>query len=46
MTADTSAKLTRNVVLLVIVASLGYFVDIYDLLIFLIVRKKALPISA
>jgi MFS family permease len=42
MTADSSAKLNRNIVLLVIVASLGYFVDIYDLLIFLIVRKKSL----
>jgi putative MFS transporter len=42
MTAESSAKLNRNVVLLVIVASLGYFVDIYDLLIFLIVRKKSL----
>ncbi len=42
MTADTSAKITRNAVLLVLVASLGYFVDIYDLLIFLIVRRKSL----
>jgi putative MFS transporter len=36
------AKATRNVIFLVLVASLGYFVDIYDLLIFLIVRKKSL----
>jgi len=36
------AKLTRNAVLLVLVASLGYFVDIYDLLIFSIVRKASL----
>jgi len=42
MTTDASAKLTRNAVFLVLVASLGYFVDIYDLLIFLIVRKKSL----
>ncbi|HWZ04953.1 MAG TPA: hypothetical protein VNX40_15155, partial [Mucilaginibacter sp.] len=42
MTTDTSDKLTRNVVFLVLVASLGYFVDIYDLLIFLIVRKASL----
>src|ERR1700693_3777919 len=42
MTADTSDKLTRNVIFLVLVASLGYFVDIYDLLIFLIVRKQSL----
>ncbi|MFI5138968.1 MAG: MFS transporter [Sphingobacteriales bacterium] len=42
MTADASAKLTRNAVFLVLVASLGYFVDIYDLLIFSIVRKASL----
>ena len=42
MNPDASAKITRNVILLVIVASLGYFVDIYDLLIFLIVRKQSL----
>src|SRR4051812_37462652 len=42
MTDTTSSKATRNVIFLVIVASLGYFVDIYDLLIFLIVRKKSL----
>jgi putative MFS transporter len=39
---DNTAKLTRNAVFLVIVASLGYFVDIYDLLIFSIVRKASL----
>ncbi|HZY38782.1 MAG TPA: MFS transporter [Mucilaginibacter sp.] len=42
MAIDSSAKLSRNVTLLVLVASLGYFVDIYDLLIFLIVRKQSL----
>jgi MFS family permease len=42
MTTDTSAKLKLNATFLVLVASLGYFVDIYDLLIFLIVRKKSL----
>jgi putative MFS transporter len=42
MIDDTSAKLTRNAIFLVLVASLGYFVDIYDLLIFLIVRKASL----
>lgn len=35
-------KSNRNVVLLVLVASLGYFVDIYDLLVFSIVRKASL----
>src|SRR3984885_12102104 len=42
MSPDVSAKISRNIILLVIVASLGYFVDIYDLLIFLIVRKQSL----
>jgi putative MFS transporter len=42
MTAIPSAKATRNVIFLVIVASLGYFVDIYDLVIFSIVRLKSL----
>jgi len=41
--ADTStAKVSKNVVFLVLVASLGYFVDIYDLLVFSIVRKASL----
>ena len=42
MTDAASAKATRNIVFLVIVASLGYFVDIYDLLVFSIVRKASL----
>jgi putative MFS transporter len=42
MTDALSAKATRNIVFLVIVASLGYFVDIYDLLVFSIVRKASL----
>src|SRR5476651_1117476 len=42
MTTDVSAKATRNIIFLVLVASLGYFVDIYDLLIFSIVRKSSL----
>jgi len=37
-----SEKITKNIVFLVLVASLGYFVDIYDLLIFSIVRKTSL----
>jgi MFS family permease len=32
----------KNVLLLIIVASLGYFVDIYDLIIFNIVKKQSL----
>jgi len=42
MTEIASSRDKRNVIFLVVVASLGYFVDIYDLLIFLIVRKKSL----
>jgi putative MFS transporter len=42
MTDTASAKLTRNAIFLVLVASLGYFVDIYDLLVFSIVRKASL----
>lgn len=42
MTDIASAKISKNVVFLVLVASLGYFVDIYDLLVFSIVRKASL----
>jgi len=42
MTDVTAAKATRNMIFLVLVASLGYFVDIYDLLVFSIVRKASL----
>lgn len=33
---------SRNIALLVTVAALGYFVDIYDLLLFLIIKNKSL----
>lgn len=33
---------SRNVILLILVASLGYFVDIYDLILFNIVKKESL----
>jgi len=42
MTTDHTSKTNKNIVFLVIVASLGYFVDIYDLLVFSIVRKASL----
>lgn len=42
MTDAVSAKISRNAIFLVLVASLGYFVDIYDLVIFSIVRVKSL----
>jgi putative MFS transporter len=42
MTDTATAKANRNMIFLVLVASLGYFVDIYDLLIFSIVRVKSL----
>jgi len=32
----------KNITLLIIVAALGYFVDIYDLLLFLIIKNKSL----
>ncbi len=34
--------MTRNAVLIVVVAALGYFVDIYDLLLFNVVKKESL----
>lgn len=40
MTATTSAN-NRNILFLVVVAALGYFVDIYDLVIFSIVRLQS-----
>ena len=42
MSNNPNPKATRNIVFLVLVASLGYFVDIYDLLVFSIVRLKSL----
>ncbi len=42
MSDALTARSNRNIIFLVIVASLGYFVDIYDLLIFSIVRKESL----
>jgi putative MFS transporter len=42
MAQTTSPTIARNVIFLVIVAALGYFVDIYDLLIFSIVRVESL----
>lgn len=42
MTEISAAKAQRNAIFLVLVASLGYFVDIYDLLIFSIVRISSL----
>jgi putative MFS transporter len=42
MSDHITAKNSKNVLFLVIVAALGYFVDIYDLLIFSIVRVRSL----
>ena len=40
---DLQAKANnRNVIFLVIVAALGYFVDIYDLVLFSVVRVQSL----
>lgn len=41
MTNQSNSHTNRNVWIIVIVASLGYFVDIYDLIIFSIVRVKS-----
>lgn len=38
----TKTDQKRNVFFLILVASLGYFVDIYDLLLFLIIKNKSL----
>lgn len=35
-------KTSKNLILLIIVASLGYFVDIYDLILFSVIRVKSL----
>ncbi|MGZ3822495.1 MAG: MFS transporter [Mucilaginibacter sp.] len=42
MTDATAARPSRNIVFLIIVTSLGFFVDVYDLMIFSIVRIKSL----
>ncbi|MGZ3999099.1 MAG: MFS transporter [Mucilaginibacter sp.] len=42
MTDSTAARPSRNIVFLIIVTSLGFFVDVYDLMIFSIVRIKSL----
>ncbi len=42
MNQTDTQKISRNVIFLVLVAALGYFVDIYDLLIFSILRKESL----
>lgn len=42
MTNQPEAKNKRNQILIIIVASLGYFVDIYDLILFNVVKKASL----
>ncbi len=42
MNTTIKTQNNKNIILLIIVASLGYFVDIYDLLIFSIVRQSSL----
>ena len=37
-----NASSNKNVTVLIVVAALGYFVDIYDLLLFLIIKNKSL----
>jgi len=42
MSANNETKQKRNQILIIIVASLGYFVDIYDLILFNVVKKASL----
>ncbi len=42
MSTNIEAKQKRNQILIIIVASLGYFVDIYDLILFNVVKKASL----
>lgn len=42
MTTAPDSKHKRNQILIIIVASLGYFVDIYDLILFNVVKKASL----
>ena len=42
LSMHNSSTRPRNVVFLIIVAALGYFVDIYDLLLFLIIKNQSL----
>ncbi|HEY1008274.1 MAG TPA: MFS transporter, partial [Sphingobacteriaceae bacterium] len=39
---NTTSTASKSVFFLVTVAALGYFVDIYDLLLFLIIKNKSL----
>lgn len=39
---NTTSTASKNVIFLVTVAALGYFVDIYDLLLFLIIKNRSL----
>lgn len=42
MSGNTFSASSRNVIFLVVVAALGYFVDIYDLVVFSVIRLKSL----
>jgi putative MFS transporter len=42
MTGTSTSAFSKNVLFLVLVAALGYFVDIYDLVLFSVVRIKSL----
>ncbi|ADY50787.1 major facilitator superfamily MFS_1 [Pseudopedobacter saltans DSM 12145] len=42
MITSTDSKSNKNIVLLIIVASLGYFVDMYDLVLFSVIRVASL----
>lgn len=42
MTEIASRKIDKNALFLIVVAALGYFVDIYDLILFNVVKKESL----
>ena len=39
---ETSSRIPKHTLLLIVVAALGYFVDIYDLILFNVVKKESL----
>ena len=40
--AGVDKKTERRTLILIIVSALGYFVDVYDMMLFTVVRKKSL----
>lgn len=42
LSAETFSKINKSTAALIIVSALGYFVDVYDMMLFTVVRKKSL----